>query len=347
MKLEEMVSFQSVTTFGVGGLARFVLSGEGEGSVKEAISFSKDKRIPLIVLGGGSNMLGDDGVSDAVFFKVTSIGVDHLNNEDEIILSAYAGERWDDVVSYAVGSGFFGFENLSGIPGNVGGALVQNIGAYGSALSDTVVAVEVFDTQEGIVRTLTKEECLFGYRTSLFKMHPERFVILRGVFRLKITGAVHTAYKDLYEVFGDRKPGLLEMRDAILSIRARKFPDTSKEGTAGSFFKNPIVTEAQAQALKARFPDVPLFSVPEEVGVKVPLAWFLDHVMQLRGFTQGNVRCFESQPLVLVAKKEAKASEVRAFAALIQKRVLDEIGLSITPEVSVVNRNILTSSLTF
>lgn len=347
MKLEEMVPFQSLTTFGVGGSARFVLSGEGTREASEAISFSKDKGMPLIVLGGGSNMLGDDGISNAVFFKVTSAGIDHSNQGGEVVLSAYAGERWDAVVSYAVRNRFFGFENLSGIPGNVGGALVQNIGAYGSALSDTVLEVEVFDMEVGVVRTLRKEECLFGYRTSLFKMHPTRFVILRGTFCLKISGVVNIAYKDLKEVFADNKPEMSEVRDTVLSIRARKFPDIKKEGTAGSFFKNPIVTEIEAEALKARFPDVPLFSIPEEAGVKVPLAWFLDRVMQLRGYAQGNVRCFEAQPLVLVAQKDAKASEVRAFAAHIQSRVLNEIGLSVTPEVCVVKQNILTSQLTF
>lgn len=347
MKQEEMVPFSSLTTFGVGGSARFVLSGGGVSEVKEALSFSEDKSIPLIVLGGGSNMLGCDGVSDAVFFKVTAGGVDHTKEGDEVILTAHAGERWDDIVSYAVANGFFGFENLSGIPGNVGGALVQNIGAYGSALSNTVLEVEVFDIQEGIVRTLSKEECLFGYRTSLFKLHSARFVILRGTFRLKKGGIVNTTYKDLQEAFGDSTPELSLVRDTVIAIRARKFPDIRKEGTAGSFFKNPIVTEAQAGALKARFPDVPLFSIPEEAGVKVPLAWFLDKVMQLRGFTVGNVRCFEAQPLVIVASRDAKASEVRAFASLIQSRVLNEIGVSITPEVCVLNQNILTTGLTF
>ncbi len=347
MDLIEYAPLGARTTFKVGGEARYLALGHSDSDIKEAKAFAESESMPLLVLGLGSNILADDGVSEAVFFAPTYFGVDIKTQGDNALLSVGASERWDDVVSYAVENGYFGLENLSGIPGTVGGAVVQNIGAYGAALSGTCSEVEVYDLKENAKRILTATECAFGYRDSIFKKTPDRFLILRATFLLKSVGEVDISYRDLKEVFGASSPEVEAVRAQVLSIRARKFPDLSVEGTAGSFFKNPIIGKKDAEALKIRFPEVPLYMVPEEEGVKIPLAWFLDRILGLRGYTEGFVRCFEQQPLVIVASTGATAADVRRFAQKIQKRVLFEIGLNITPEVCVLSKNIFQSRVDF
>ena len=347
MNVAENILLAKETTFGVGGSGRFFVTGEKLSDVREACVFANSKQLPFLVLGGGSNVLFDDGMAEAVIFKPKLLGIDMRKGERVSLLVAAASERWDDVVSFAVENGLHGFENLSGIPGTVGGALVQNIGAYGAALSKYVRSVEAFDMHTNENRIFTTLQCQFAYRNSIFKKTGGRFVITGATFELSSAGLLDTSYRDLRDVFKERRPQLDELREAILSIRAKKFPDLQKEGTAGSFFKNPIVSKDEAEQLKKRFPDVPLYIIPEEEGVKVPLAWFLDHVLQLRGFTLGPVRAFEQQPLVLVAKRGATARDVRRLARHIQEKVRDEIGLSILPEVCVLDKNAFTQQLTF
>lgn len=348
MGIEENVPLAPRTTFKVGGSARFLVEGKSVADIREAAALAEKKGLPFIVLGGGSNLLVDDGVCEAVFYapKNKGLSIQEMGNT-AVVLIAAAAETWDETVAFAVHEGLYGLENLSGIPGQVGGAAVQNIGAYGAALSDTAVWVEAYDLQEKVLRTLSAEECRYGYRRSLFKDEPNRFVIVRVAFQLSRTGSLDTSYRDLQEFFAHTAPTLAAVREAVLSIRAKKFPDLEVEGTAGSFFKNPIVSEKEAAALTARFPDMPLYSVPEALGVKVPLAWFLDRVLALRGYTRGRVRCFEAQPLVLVAAFGATAQEVRAQARFVQQEVAEKIGLNIEPEVCILRNNILTTDLTF
>ena len=343
MDLTENADIAALTTFKVGGSARFLLRGSSVSDIEEAKRFAQDKQLPLIVLGGGSNILVDDGMANAVFFLPHNLGIDIKTNDKVALLSASAGESWDKVVAHATENKLFGIENLSGIPGKVGGAVVQNIGAYGAALSNTLREVEVFDFKENRIKILGRDACEFGYRLSLFKKEPARYVIVTATFELMREGRVDTSYRDLLEIFGQKAPEVSEVREAVLSIRARKFPDLTLEGTAGSFFKNPIVSKTDAQVLKQRFPDVPLYMIPEEEGVKVPLAWFMDKVLNLKGFSIGPVRCFEKQPLVIVAKSGATAADVRTLAHHVMTLVQKEIGIDITPEVCVLKQNSVTS----
>jgi len=343
MEFTEHADLSSRTTFGVGGRARYLGTTYSVEGIKRAFDFAHKKTLPIILLGGGSNLLADDGEAEAIFLasRIHSIELEGQK------LRAGASDSWDEVVERAVSAGLYGIENLSGIPGTVGGAVVQNIGAYGKALSEVISLVEVFDTKIGESTILTRGQCKFGYRDSIFKEQEGRYIVLRIELILTSVPSIDISYKDLVDFFKKEKPQLRAVRDAVLAIRAAKFPDLRLEGTAGSFFKNPIVSKAQGNRLLKKYPKMPLFKMPETTGYKVPLAWILDKALSMRGFSIGPVRCFEMQPLVITAQKGATASDVRAFAGEVSKRVLNECGIAIEPEVCIMKKNKLVHTIDF
>ncbi len=272
-------------------------------------------------------LVGDAGF-DGLVVKIEFSGVEL----QETTLIAGAGESWDGLVARAVSEGLWGVENLSGIPGTVGAAPVQNIGAYGSEVKDTVVWLEAFDIETGDMVRFANSECGFGYRTSVFKKSPGRYVILRVAFELKKDGTPNSSYKDLADT---SRLNLDEIRAKVLAIRARKFPDLTKEGTAGSFFLNPVVSPEVAAALKGRYPDLPQFAA--EGGVKLSLAWLLDTALGLKGASVGGARLFERQPLVVVASRDARAQDVVALAQKIKKEVKEKLHIEIEEEVRILD----------
>ena len=229
MQVEENVPLAPLTTFCIGGPARHFARVQNIKEIVRALSFAKEKALKVLILGGGSNVLISDAGFDGLVIKIEMTGVER----DGETLIAEAGENWDALVERAVQEGLWGIENLSGIPGTVGAAPIQNIGAYGSEIKDTLAWVEAFDTQSGQVVRLQNSECGFGYRTSRFKKESSRFVVLRAAFKLNKNGAPNASYKDLA---GISRSNLDEIRAKVLAIRAGKFPDLQKEGTAGSFF---------------------------------------------------------------------------------------------------------------
>ncbi|MDZ4226163.1 MAG: UDP-N-acetylmuramate dehydrogenase, partial [Patescibacteria group bacterium] len=326
------------TTFRIGGPARFFVQVNNIEELREAVAFAQEKNLKTFVLGGGSNVLFDDAGFEGLVIKVEIRGVEEQNPPAGGFIAG-AGESWDKLVLRAVEKNLWGIENLSGIPGSVGGAVVQNIGAYGQALSQTLLWVDVYDTTAGKERRLTAQECESGYRDSIFKHKPGHYIVLRVALKLSSTGIPNTSYKDLAARFGDKIPSSREMREAVLDIRANKFPDLRHEGTAGSFFKNPIVPEAQAHALQARYPELPLFPLPESNEIKVPLGWFLDFrhgVLDIRDIKVGGARMYEKQFLVLVAERDSSSRDVKKLAALVQEKVHVTLGIEIEPEVTIV-----------
>ena len=334
MEILEHVALASLTTFGVGGPARFFVRVHTQGELTEALAFAAEKNLKVFLLGGGSNTLFADEGFDGLVIKVEILGVEQTEN----IFVAGAGESWDALALRAVTENLWGIENLSGIPGTVGGAVVQNIGAYGAALSQTVVWVEARDTRTGEIKRFTNAECAFGYRQSIFKQ-AERYVVLRAAFQLAATPAPNLSYKDLALLFADRAPGLAEIREGVIVIRKSKFPDLGELGTAGSFFENPVVLRAQAEMLVQKYPGMPVFALPESPDVKIPIAWLLDHrhgVLDLRDVRVGGAHIFENHALVIVAQKNTKSSDVRELAHIIQRKVKDVCAIEIKPEVHVV-----------
>ena len=332
MQIEENILLAPYTTFKIGGPARFFACVKSVGELVQALTFAKEKKLKVFILGGGSNVLIDDGGFDGLVVKVEIAGVE----EKDTTLVAGAGESWDALVERAVQKKLWGIENLSGIPGTVGGAVVQNIGAYGAALSQTLIWVEVYDTTAGKVTRLAASECQAGYRDSVFKREPGHYVVLRVSLALSAKKAPHIAYKDLAARFAGQTPTLPEIRSAVLAIRKDKFPNLAEEGTAGSFFKNPIMPFAEAEKLKARYPKLPLFPMPEVAGIKVPLAWLLDHALAMHGTHVGGARLFERQPLVIAAQKNSSSADVKKLGRLVQEKVRTTLNIEIEPEVTIV-----------
>jgi len=324
------------TTLGVGGPARFFCEAHTVQEVAEADVYARAHDLPLSVLGAGSNILVPDaGVNGCVL--AVAMGAHTLRQSgSHVILSAEAGARWDVVVDAAVAQGAWGIENLTDIPGTVGGAVVQNIGAYGAVLADTFIQADAYDLQDGVMRTFTRDACAFGYRTSVFKRERGRFIVVRASFALARDAQPNLSYRDLAEQFAGRAaPSLMQVRDAIRTIRANKLPDRTHFGTAGSFFLNPVLGEAPARALTARFPGMPLFPLPEG-GVKVPVAWLLDYrhgVMDVRGLRHGGASLWPQQPLVIVTEPGATARDVDTLATEVANRVHTATGIAIEREV--------------
>ena len=236
----------------------------------------------------------------------------------------------------SVGKYFWGIEILSGIPGTWGGAVLQNIGAYGAVLSGAMQSVDVYDMQESEERTWTASECSFGYRTSVFKKSPGRYVVLRVRLALSATPRPNVSYHDLAVRFAGGSPSTpAELREAVLDIRRGKFPDLVEYGTAGSFFLNPVLDAVAARAVAERFPGMPLFPLPEG-GVKVPIAWLLDYrhgVLDMRDMRVGGAFVWPAQPLVIATERGATASDVETLAQSVAARVREVTGIHLEPEL--------------
>lgn len=332
MITRQNVPLSSLTTLRVGGVARYVIDCENKEDIESIVRFAQEQNLPWRLLGEGSNVLVQDEPYKGVVIAMRIQGIEALETGDVVILTAGAGVSWDSLVQNAADRGLWGLENLAGIPGTVGAAPVQNIGAYGIEVKDTLVSLEVFNTDTNTVEVLPASECNFGYRDSRFK-YDTHLVILSATFRLLKDGMPNVQYKDLAHALeqGSDLRTPVAIAKAVRSIRARKFPDLTLVGTAGSFFKNPTVSEAAYMSLKEEFGDMPGF--PNAQGVKIPTAFILDHVLGLRGYTEGNVSLFENQPLVLVAHTGASQKEIDIFANSIASRVYDATGITLEREV--------------
>lgn len=336
MKILEYIPLSGHTTFKIGGVARYFCVVTTVDELKEALSFARSKKIPFFVLGGGSNVLvGDVGFSGLVI-KMGIVGM----NRDFALVTAWAGESWDGLVAKTVEWNLWGLENLSLIPGTVGAAPVQNIGAYGVEVKDVIESVRTIDTQTGAERVFSNTECCFGYRTSIFK-NPEykKYIIVSVMFKLRPGTAgnslVNISYKDLMTYFaakGSATPTQGEIRDAVIAIRTGKFPDLTHIGTAGSFWKNPIISREHLAMIQSKYPLIPSFTV-DDSHVKVPLAWILDNVCGLKGFSMGRAALYTKQPLVLVVELGALASDVDRLVSHVALLVKEKTGIEIEREV--------------
>ncbi len=263
MTIEENVPLAPLTTLQVGGAARFFAELRREDEVRESVQFAKRRELPLFVLGGGSNLVVADSGWPGLVLKIAIGGIAHPTTNDTtgnaVLFSVGAGVNWDDFVAQAVAQNCAGVECLSGIPGSVGGTPVQNVGAYGQEVSDTIESVRALDLKQDRIVVLPKPACGFRYRASIFNSTERgRYIILRVNFRLQRNGAPNLKYADLQKHFAEKKtlPSLAEARAAVCEIRRSKgmliVPGDDDCRSAGSFFKNPVLSEAQFQELAAR-----------------------------------------------------------------------------------------------
>jgi UDP-N-acetylmuramate dehydrogenase len=289
-------------------------------------------------LGGGSNILFTRDI-DALVIKIAIKGIDLIREDEDFVwLHAGAGEKWHDFVMYCVANDYAGVENLSLIPGTIGAAPMQNIGAYGVEIKDVVETVEAISVETAEMRTFSNEECLFGYRESIFKHALKGKLIITGVlFRLNKKPVYHIEYGDIRKTLTEMNvetPSIKAISEAVISIRESKLPDPAKIGNAGSFFKNPEIPAEQFDKLKSDFPNVPGYHTMPGF-VKVPAGWLIEQA-GWKGYREGDIGVHARQALVLVNYGGGSGAEIKALSEKIQQSVQEKFGVSLNAEVNFV-----------
>jgi UDP-N-acetylmuramate dehydrogenase len=341
MTVLENVRLAEHCTLGVGGPARFFVEARDEGAVLEAHAWARARSVPIRVLGGGSNLvIADEGI-DGLVVKIALRGVDTREAHGVVELTAAAGEPWDELVRLCVERGWAGFECLSGIPGLVGATPMQNVGAYGQEVSETVILVRALDTCSGRIMTFENRECRFAYRDSLFRSdEPGRYVILSVAYRLRPRGAATIRYADVEKDLAARgiaKPALADVRASVIAIRRSKSmvldPRDANRRSCGSFFTNPIIPDADLAAVESRAGDRAMPRWPLPGGqIKLSAAWLIERAGYTRGRAEGPVGLSTKHALAIVAHDGARAGDVVAFARRIQTAVVERFGVRLAPE---------------
>ena len=352
MTIQENVPLAPLTTLQVGGKARYFAELKREDEVREAAQFAKTRELPVFVLGGGSNLVVSDSGWPGLVLRIAIGGITTPNASandavgNAVLFSIGAGVNWDDFVAQAVVQNCAGVECLSGIPGSVGGTPVQNVGAYGQEVSDTIESVRAFDLKKDSTVVLPKPACRFRYRASIFNTTERgRYIILRVNYRLKRGGAPSLKYADLQKYFAARlvekktPPSLAETRDAVHEIRRSKgmliVPGDDDCRSAGSFFKNPVLSEAQFQDLAARAAskglDIPSYPALDAQH-KVSAAWLVEHSGFAKGYVAGAAGISHKHALALINRGDAKASDIVELKDEIQRGVQEAWGILLAPE---------------
>jgi len=341
MTPRERVPLAPHCTLGVGGPARWFVDASGEAAVLEALDWARRRGVGFRVLGGGSNVLVADGGVDDLVVRMSVRGVTAEERDGIVVVTAAAGEPWDDLVATAVVRGWAGLECLSGIPGLVGATPIQNVGAYGQEVSETVAAVRALDTRTGRVLTLAAGECGFAYRDSRFKSgEPGRWVVLAVVYHLRPEGPATVRYADVERHLGARgvsSPSLADVRESVLAVRRAKSmvldPADDNRRSCGSFFVNPVVGLEEAAKVEARALDPGMPRWPQADGrVKLSAAWLIEHAGFRRGLRAGPVGLSTRHALAIVAHDGARARDVAALARRVQGAVEERFGIRLTPE---------------
>lgn len=340
VKLQQNVPLAPLTTLQVGGAARYFVEARAAHEVTEAVQAAHDLQAPLFVMGGGSNLVISEAGWPGLVLKISIGGIDEPRENGTQLFEAGAGVEWDAFVAHTVRRNCAGIECLSGIPGTVGGTPVQNVGAYGQEVAQTIHSVQVLDLLNGRTVELCNEACEFGYRSSLFnKIVPSRYIILRVTFDLEPGGEPKLEYADLQRYFaGKPRPSLQQVRDAVREIRRRKamliVAGDEDSRSAGSFFKNPIVAATRFVELSAlasqRSLMLPHFDTPQ--GMKVPAAWLVENSGFHKGYTRGPVGISRKHALAIVNRGGASAADIIALKDEIQQRVRDRWNIELTPE---------------
>lgn len=316
LEIREDVALAPFTTFGIGGSARYFATARTEADVEQAVVFAHERNLPLFVLGGGSNLLVRDTGFSGLVLHIVIQGIERSTDD---LLDVGAGESWDRLVDHAIALNLAGIECLAGIPGSVGGTPVQNVGAYGQEVSETIESVRVFDLHTDQWQDLRNADCHFRYRESLFNTdEPSRYIVTRVYFRLRPNGAPMIRYAELQRRFADvPTPSLVEVATAVREIRRSKgmviIPGDSDTRSAGSFFKNPIVPVAalkQVAAVTAIDPaNIPHW--PTAHGdIKLPAAWLLEHAGFTKGYSEGPAAISTRHTLALTNRNGATCADI-------------------------------------
>jgi UDP-N-acetylmuramate dehydrogenase len=343
MQFLEHVPLAPYTTFQIGGPARWFAEAASEDDIVTGIAFAGGRQLPLFVLGGGSNLLVSDAGFPGLVLRIALRGIGSTQDGDRLIVSAAAGEDWDGLAAYAVAADCAGIECLSGIPGTVGGTPVQNVGAYGQEVSQTIVTVRAFDRKTAEFIDLPAAACGFSYRRSIFNStQRERYVVSRVDYTLRKDGPVNFVYADLARYFAARNvvsPTLAEVRDAVRSIRAQKgmllVAGDADCRSAGSFFKNPVVPvtvlDSVAQELGIEKRSIPAYPARDSE-VKLSAAWLIERAGYQKGYALGNAGISSRHTLALINRGGASAADIIALRDQVIASVASRFAIRLEPE---------------
>lgn len=342
LKLESDVELAARTTLGVGGKAAHYARIENDTELRQALAWAAERRLPVRVLGGGSNLVIADSGFAGLVIEMAMRGCSFSTDGNRGFVRVRAGEPWDEFVLAAVERGYQGLECLSGIPGSVGATPIQNVGAYGQDVSETIASVLTFDTEAECERRFSKADCHFSYRSSFFKSLPvTRYIVTEVTFELRAGAKPELRYAELERHFGEqgkRHPSVLDVRQAVLQLRRAKSmvldahdPNTR---SCGSFFLNPVLTAAEFGVFEGRAVTegkIPQF--PQRDGrIKLAAAWLIEHAGFTRGMRDGSVGLSTQHALALVAYEGARAADVLRFAERVQREVAARFGVQLERE---------------
>jgi UDP-N-acetylmuramate dehydrogenase len=342
MEIRQNIPLAQFTTMGVGGPARYFAEALNTSEALEAIEYAKSHQAPLFILGGGSNLVISDAGWPGMVLKIAVPGINHRHGHGTAYFDVGAGEDWDGFVASTVQHHCAGLECLSGIPGSVGGTPVQNVGAYGQEVSETIHSLVALNLETGQEEEFEKEDCGFGYRSSVFNTtQKDRYIILRVTFALVHDGEPRIAYADLKKHFAGiaGPPTLAQVREAVRAIRASKAmlitPGDEDSRSAGSFFKNPILSAKDFDKLKqkaaARGLEIPSYPALK-VQRKIPAAWLVEQSGFPKGYTRGHASISRKHALAIVNRGGATAAEIVKFKDEIQQRVEEQWGVRLETE---------------
>ncbi|KIF62290.1 UDP-N-acetylenolpyruvoylglucosamine reductase [Pseudomonas fluorescens] len=333
LQVQAQVSLKAFNTFGVDVRAQLFAEAHSDGDVREALAYAASHDVRLLVIGGGSNLLLTADVP-ALVLRMATRGIRVLSDDgSRVVVEAEAGEPWHPFVQHTLAQGFAGLENLSLIPGTVGAAPMQNIGAYGVEIKDVFAGLTALDRESGELRDFSLQECNFGYRDSLFKQQPGRWLILRVRFKLDRAAHLHLEYGPVRQRLSEQgieQPTPSDVSRAICSIRSDKLPDPAVLGNAGSFFKNPLVPAAVVTQIQAQHPD--LVAYPQADGqMKLAAGWLIERA-GWKGFRDGDAGVHKLQALVLVNYGTATGLQLLDLAQRIQKDIAERFHVELEME---------------
>lgn len=333
------INLQPYNSFGFNATAKYFVEINDARELDRLFRTPEYKKEKHLILGGGNNILLTKEFFDGIVILMNNKGIKSVADEgNKVIVRAQAGEDWPEFVRKMVEKGLYGVENLAHIPGTVGAAPVQNIGAYGMELKDSFVKCEAVNLETGKKRTFDNKECVFGYRSSIFKtMLRGQYVITSVDFQLVKQADLKLDYGNIRNYLSEHdmeQPTLIQLHDAICAIRDAKLPDPRRIGNAGSFFKNPVIKAEQFEALKQQYPDIPHYEEPNDK-VKVPAGWLIEQA-GWKGWHDEHVGVYEKQALVLVHLGGGTGKDIVDLAKKIQDSVEAKFGIAITPEVNFV-----------
>jgi UDP-N-acetylmuramate dehydrogenase len=338
MKIKENVSLKHLNTFSIDSIARYFVEISNIQDLKDILSDNKFVNLPKLILGGGSNLLFTSNF-DGLVIKNNILGITKTNEDSDFVyLNVGAGENWHNFVLYCIDNNYSGVENLSLIPGTVGAAPMQNIGAYGVEIKDIFHSLKSIDINSMELKEFNKDECKFGYRESIFKKeYKNKFVIVSVTFKLNKNHCINTSYGDIKKTLdeiGICEPTIKDISLAVCKIRNNKLPDPKLIGNAGSFFKNPEISPNLFYKLKENYPEIPSYKTLTE-NIKIPAGWLIEKC-GWKGKTFDNYGVHKNQALVLVNYGNANGKEINNLADNIQKSVFDLFNITLEKEVNII-----------